>query len=156
MGCSRPVQTYYRLTPLLWQGGVLTIRCTAHAGAAPFALARAAASPGRSYGVQRVVVRVRVVEQGQNESYYSPEHGEQKSHGDDGVEARPWGVAGVGGLPMCHNVPHGRHDPRAAAFYAAPACGSMSRCTGLTGWSMAAMLQQLPAARAKMSVSVVL
>ena len=98
---------------------------------------------------QRVVVRVGVVEQGQTESYYSPEHGEQKSHGDDSVEAQPWGAAGVGGLAMCHNVPHGRHNPRAAAFYAAPACGCMSRCTGLTGWSMAAMLQQLPAAGAR-------
>ena len=82
---------------------------------------------------QRVVVRVGVVEQGQTESYYSPEHGEQKSHGDDSVEAQPWGAAGVGGLAMCHNVPHGRHNSRAAAFYAAPACGSMSRCTVLAG-----------------------
>ena len=65
------------------------------------------------------------------------------------MEAQPWGAAGVGGLAMCHNVPHGRHNPRAAAFYAAPACGCMSRCTGLTGWSMAAMLQQLPAAGAR-------
>ena len=104
--------------------------------------------PG-GHTAQRVVVRVGVVEQGQTESYYSPEHGEQKSHGDDSVEAQPWGAAGVGGLAMCHDVPHGRHNPRAVAFYAAPACGSMSRCTGLTGWSMAAMLQQLPAARAR-------
>ena len=117
---------------------------------APFTLARHAAPPRGGHTAQRVVVRVRVVEQGENESYYSPEHGKQKSHQYDSVEAQPWGAAGVGGLAMCHNVlPHGRHDPRAAAFYAAPACGSMSRCTGLTGWSMAAMLQQLPAARAR-------
>ena len=104
--------------------------------------------PG-GHTVQRVAVQDRVVEQGQTDSYCSPDHGEQNSHRDDGVEAQPWGAAAVGGLTMCHGVPHGRHNPKAAAFYAAPACGCMSRCTGLTGWSMAAMLQQLPAAGAR-------
>ena len=149
MGCSRPVQTCSRLTPLLWQGGVLTTRCTAHASAAPFALARAAAAPGRSHGVQRVAARDRVVEQGLTESYRSPEHGKQKSDRGGSVKVRPWGEATVGGLTMCHGVPHGRHHPRATAFYAASACGSMPRCTGSTSQSIPAMLQQPPAARAR-------
>ena len=38
---------------------------------------------------------------------------------------------------------------RREAFYAAPACGSMIRCTGSTGRSMPAMFQQRPAARAR-------
>ena len=65
---------------------------------------------------QRVVVQVRVVEQGKAESYCSPKHGEQKPHRENSVEARSLGAAGVGGLAMCHDVPHGRHYPRAAAF----------------------------------------
>ena len=66
--------------------------------------------PG-GHTAQRVVVRVGVVEQGQTESYYSPEHGEQKSHGDDSVEAQPWGAAGFGGLAKCHDVTHGGTTP---------------------------------------------
>ena len=42
-----------------------------------------------------------------------------------------------------------RSRAKAGAFYAAPACGSMIRCTGSTGRSMPAMFQQRPAARAR-------
>ena len=96
------------------------------------------------------------MEQGQTGSYCSPEHGEQNPNRGDGVEARPWGTAGIGGLAMCHDVPHGPAQPQGGGLLC---CTCMQQHVPVHLVGRLVDAGHAPAAvcsaRAKMTVSVV-
>ena len=76
-GLGRPQRRLGRA----WPAPRRSARAPSSVGASPAELARARRSTPGGHMARRVVVRVRVVEQGKNESYCSPDYEGQKSHG---------------------------------------------------------------------------